>query len=81
MKAKHLFLTMAALLIAGGLWFARSAWRTHLVNKASTGVSGKMPGGRFSPGEMLQPPNPNRRFQDLTPEQRVQLARRGTIGG
>jgi hypothetical protein len=29
MKAKHLLLVMAALLAAGGLWFARAAWRAH----------------------------------------------------
>jgi len=29
MKAKHLFLAMAVLLVAGGLWFARAAWRAH----------------------------------------------------
>jgi len=27
MKAKHLFLAIAALLAAGGLWFASAAWR------------------------------------------------------
>src|SRR5213075_702086 len=29
MKAKHLFLVIAALLAAAGLWFARAAWRAH----------------------------------------------------
>ena len=30
MKAKHLFLAIAVLLLAaGGLWFARAAWRAH----------------------------------------------------
>lgn len=29
MKAKHLFLVLAVLLAAGGLWFARAAWRAH----------------------------------------------------
>ena len=29
MKAKHLFLAIAVLLAAGGLWLARAAWRAH----------------------------------------------------
>ena len=29
------------------------------------------------PGRMLRPPDPNRRFTDFTPEQRVQFARKG----
>lgn len=33
------------------------------------------------PGPMLLPPNPNRRFEKLTPEQRVKLARQGPVGG
>ena len=81
MKAKHLSLAIAALLAAGGLWLARSAWRAHAFHKSSMGVSAKMPRGGPKPGQMLRPPNPNRRFQDLTPEQRVQLARQGPIGG
>ncbi len=45
MKAKHLFLAIAALLAAGGWWFARSAWRTHVFQKSSMGVDLKMPRG------------------------------------
>jgi len=107
MKAKHLFLAMAALLAAGGLWLARSAWRAHASHKSSMGASAKTPRGpNFDPnsaaslpkasqtgpapgpnnlpkpGQMLgPPPDPNRRFQNLTPEQRVKLARQGPIGG
>jgi hypothetical protein len=81
MKRKHLFLATAALLAAGGLWLARTAWRTHAPHKSSMGVSVEIPRGGPKPGEMLQPPNPNRKFQDLTPEQRVKLARQGPIGG
>ena len=80
MKRKHLFLTMAALLAAGGLWLARSAWRAHL-QRATLDIPNATLAGRTKPGQMLLPPNPNRRFQDLTPEQRVQLARQGPIGG
>ena len=29
MKTKHLFVMLAALLAAGGVWFARAAWRAH----------------------------------------------------
>jgi len=32
---------------------------------------------RPNPGQMLRPPEPNRRFTDFTPEQRVEFARKG----
>jgi hypothetical protein len=38
MKRKHLFLAVAAVLAAGGLWFARSAWRTQAFHTSSMGV-------------------------------------------
>jgi hypothetical protein len=75
MKAKHLFLAIAALLAAGGLWLARSAWRTHTFHKSSMSVDFKTPHGGPTPGQMLRPPDPTRRFRELTPEQRVKLAR------
>src|SRR5690242_2652497 len=106
MKAKPLFLALAAVLAAGGLW---SAWRTHAFHKSSMGVGFKPPheesllrggqpqadddasigisqtqesgrgnrGGRPGPGQMPHPPEPNRRFTDFTPEQRVEFARKG----
>ena len=83
MKAKHLFLAIAALLAAGGLWLARSAWRTHRplvtsdIPNATMGVGFKTPHGQPKPGQMLRPPDPSRRFTDFTPEQRVQFARKG----
>ncbi len=83
MKAKYLFLAIAALLAAGGLWLARPAWRTHVFHKSSMGVGLNMPHGPPKPGQMLNapvrlaPPVPNRRFTDFTPEQRVQFARQG----
>src|SRR6185369_11129778 len=105
MKAKHLSLAVAALVVAGGLWLAQTGWRTHgqqMFHKSSMGVGSKMPRGpNFDPnrtaslpkasqtgpapdpnngpkpGHMLQPPIPNRRFTDFTPEQRVQFARQG----
>ncbi|HTE90621.1 MAG TPA: hypothetical protein VK639_16795 [Terriglobales bacterium] len=81
MKARHLFLAIAALLVAGGLWLARTGRRAHEDPKSSMDVSVKTPHEQPKPGQMLPPPDPNRRFRDLTPEERVQLARRGPIGG
>lgn len=83
MKTKHLSLAIAALLAAGGLWFARSAWRTHTARKSSMGVGFRTPHGPPKPGQMLDspaqlaPPDPSRRFTDFTPEQRVEFARKG----
>jgi hypothetical protein len=77
MKAKPLFLAMAALLATGGLWLARSAWRAHTLQTSSLGVGLKTTHGRPKPGQRLRPPNPIRRFVDFTPEQRVQFARQG----
>src|SRR5256885_15861223 len=50
---------------------------TQITSKSSNGVGSEMPGARPKPGQMHQPPIPNRRFTDFTPEQRVQLARQG----
>lgn len=86
MKAKPLSLAVVALLAAGGVWLAHAAWRAHRQPVASEMKSG-MDAGPDSPtdgpkpGQLLRPPDPDRRFRDLTPEQRVQLARRGPIGG
>jgi hypothetical protein len=83
MKRKYLFLAIAALLAAGGLWFARSARPTHASDKASMDVDSKTAQGSTRPGQMLHPaarlapPVPNRRFTDFTPEQRVEFARKG----
>jgi len=77
MKSKHLSLAIAVLLAAAGSWFAWSAWRTHALHKSSMGVAFKTPHGRPSPGQMLRPPDPSRRFMDFTPEQRVEFARKG----
>lgn len=45
MKRKHLLLAIAVLLAAGGLWFARWAWRTHVLHKSSMSIGLKMPHG------------------------------------
>jgi hypothetical protein len=80
MKSKHLFLSIAALVVAGGLWLGGRWTISRAFHKSSIGGDGKMrEGGK--PGQMLRPPNPNRKFEKLTPEERVQLARRGPIGG
>jgi hypothetical protein len=44
MKAKHLSLAVAALLVAGGLWFGLSAWRTHASHQSNVGAGLKMRG-------------------------------------
>jgi hypothetical protein len=75
MKRKHLFLAIASLLAASGLWFARSAWRGEVFQKSSVGVGVETPHDRPKPGQMLRPPDPIRRFRELTPEQRVRQAR------
>lgn len=86
MKAKPLFLATAALLAAGGVWLGQAAWRTHrqpvtLETSPSMDVGSGLPDGQPTPAHLLRPPNPNRRFENLTPEQRVQRARKGPVGG
>jgi hypothetical protein len=82
MKAKHVSLMIAALLVTGGLWFARSGSRTSASQKSSLAAGAETPDGQPKPDQMLRPPDPNRKFGELTPEQRVQRARHpGDIGG
>src|SRR4051812_40845398 len=95
MKAKHLFLAIAALLAAGGVWFlafhksgmgemprgqalapSSSLDDVRRVSEPEAGREHSRPSSP-KPGQMLRPPNPNRRFTDFTPEQRVQFARQG----
>ncbi|HRI14559.1 MAG TPA: hypothetical protein PLX89_16300, partial [Verrucomicrobiota bacterium] len=79
----HLSVVIAALLAAGGLWFARSAWHASASDKSSTGNGPKASDGPPKPGQRLHsparlaPPDPTRRFRDFTPEQRVEFARKG----
>jgi hypothetical protein len=40
-------------------------------------VGSETPPGPGHAGQSLRPPEPNRRFTDFTPEQRVEFARRG----
>lgn len=87
MKRKHLFLAVTALAAAGGLWLASAKWRVPAVHESSMDGGAQTPGGGANSGEVLyrparhQPPNPNRKFEKLTPEERVKLARKGPIGG
>src|SRR5688572_30684731 len=73
MKRKYLFLAIAALLAAGGLWLTRLAWRTHTSHKSSMDVGVENRSDHPKSGEMLnsptrlRPPNPNRKFEKLTP--------------
>jgi hypothetical protein len=80
MKTKHLLLGIGALLAAGGLWFGGRWTTSRAYHKSSMGGSVELPGDS-KPGQMLRPPDLNRKFERLTPEERVQLARRGPIGG
>jgi hypothetical protein len=88
MKRKHLILATAALLAAGGLWLARSGWRSdHSAlpktaadagfNEPSNGPESGQTLNPQNPGRTLAPPNQIRKFQEFTPEQRVEFARRG----
>ena len=77
MKAKHLSAAIAALLAAGGLWLARSAWRAPALPQSNLGAGPNTPPGPPEPGRMLRPPDPSRRFTEFTPEQRVEFARKG----
>ena len=86
MKAQPLFLAIAALLVAVGTWLGWTAWRAHRQSVTSESsknvdVGPGVPDGQPTPPHLLSPPNPNRRFEDLTPEQRVRRARKGPVGG
>jgi len=84
MKRKQLVLGIAALLLAGGLWLARSGRGSDdsASDKPSNAYSQTLD-GQPTPEQMTNsrprhaPPNPTRRFRDFTPEQRVQQARKG----
>jgi hypothetical protein len=78
MRKKHLFLGIAALLVAGGLWLARSAWRAPASHPSRiSGTGPEAPRDHPSSGQQLRPPDQTRKFRDFTPEQRVEFARKG----
>ena len=60
MKAKHLVLAIAALLATGGLWLARSTWRSDhsALPKSGADVAFKKPSDGPKAGQILQPPKP-----------------------
>lgn len=87
MRKKYLCSLMAVLLAAGGLWLAWVSWRVD-DTRAAGAEGGLSPQTRGSEnGQVLEaparlaPPDPNRKFRNLTPEERVKLARQGPIGG
>jgi hypothetical protein len=85
MKRKYLFLGLAALLAAGGLWFGRKTWRSDQlpISESSTAVESETLGHSLETGQTngaparLAPPDQARRFMEFTPEQRVEFARKG----
>ena len=84
MKTKPLILVLAALAGVGGMWFGWSAARDrwHSATPPADTVNGSdSPGHAPAPPNTLRPPNPNRRFEKLSPEERVRLARKGPVGG
>ncbi len=76
MKAKHRFLAIVVLLAIGGSWFGWTTLRKQESSKSSVGVGVETPPGPPTPGQTLRPPDPNRRFREMSPEERVQFARR-----
>ena len=69
MNAKHLFLAVAALLAAGGLWIARSAWRTHAVHESGMGVGSKTPhGSNFNPNSAASLPEASQTGAAASPD-------------
>lgn len=81
MRRKPLSLALAALLLAGGGWWAQGVWRAHrksvaTVIRSNLGIGPKATTDGSQPTRTLRPPDPDRRFRDLTPEQRVELARK-----
>lgn len=51
--------------------------RIQALPESSAGAGSEARPDATHPGRMLRPPEPNRRFTDFTPEQRVEFARRG----
>jgi len=60
MKAKQLFLAMAVLLAAGGLWFAWSSWRMNTFHPSSMEDVSEKPLDRPASGQELRPPGPSK---------------------
>lgn len=104
MKTKYLFLAIAVLIVVGGLWLIKSAWRQPNIgagsatsrdadsgpntaassakdSQASSGLDNRANSGqKINSPRQLAPPDPARKFWELTPEQRVERARH-PVGG
>jgi len=52
-------------------------FETQRGDESRVGGGSNRQNGQLQPRQMLRPPEPNRRFADFTPEQRVQFARQG----
>ena len=77
MKAKRLLLAVAALASASTLWLTQTRREpAPAETKADTRIGTELHDGQPTPAHLLQAPDPNRRFRELTPEQRVQFARK-----
>lgn len=81
MNRRRLGLALAVLLIAGGVGWVQGVGRglrgsIRSVLPSSPGIGSKTPDHSARPGPAPRPPDPDRRFRDLTPEQRVELARK-----
>lgn len=86
MKTKRLLLALTVLIAAGGVWFVgRDRFRAPPTESSGSPSGASSDSAKTSgpngPGPQLRPPDPDRKFRELTPEQRVKLARRGPVGG
>jgi hypothetical protein len=84
MKRKRLFVVavvMAAALLAGGWWLAHTSWRADAAESSERSAGEERQTQGAEEGQMLRPPDPNRKFEKLSPEERVKLARKGPVGG
>ena len=69
MKPRHLSLTIAALLAAGGLWFAWSAWRaSQFASPKSTTVSFKTVSENGDTSNENPAEDPGRREPNVSPD-------------
>jgi hypothetical protein len=78
MKAKHLVLAIAALLAAGGLWFA---WRTHTAHKSSVGADMKTPRRMSEKPKVVMDGRADQERRDLNQGSEAGTARYDERGG
>ncbi len=85
MKRTRFLTGIAAALAAGALWLvlregdpdSTPAPEGRFQSTPAEAREAMQETGGRGAGRMLAPPDPNRRFTDFTPEQRVEFARRG----